>query len=154
MSDEFERQRRHPRVNTTLPVQLSTIEPERDPWTGRPFFRSFQDLASNLSRGGVFVRTSEPLAPGRRVLVECRLPSGRPVEAIGRVAWSKRVTGTRDAASEAGVGIEFLGGAVEQWSALEEFIARACEGTRRDATKPPEPPIRALPPVESALKAR
>ena len=123
MQDEFGSQRRHTRVDSALEVRLSTIEPERDPWTGRPFFRSLQERTANVSRGGLFVRTQEPLSPGRRVLVECRLPTGRPVEAIGRVAWTQRVSGPDDSTSESGVGIEFLGGAGDQWSALEEFVA-------------------------------
>lgn len=119
---ESEVARRHRRVVTDITVRLSTIEPERDPWTGRPFFRAFQETCVNVSRGGAFVRTSEPLTPGRRLLVELELPDGRPMEAIGRVAWTKRVLEPRSRRAEAGVGIEFLGGAAEQFSALEAFI--------------------------------
>ena len=32
--------RRYPRINLQVPIRLSTIDPELDPWTGRPFFRS------------------------------------------------------------------------------------------------------------------
>ena len=48
----------------------------------------------NVSRGGVFVHTSEPLTPGRRILVEIQLPGGPPIEAIGRVAWVKHQLAT------------------------------------------------------------
>ena len=78
----------------------------------------------NVSRGGVFVQTAEPLAPGRRVLVEIHLPDGSPLEAIGRVAWTRRVMTARERDRNAGVGVEFLGGAPEQFSALEHFISR------------------------------
>ena len=40
-----------------MPVRISTIEPERDPWTGRPFFRATEETCGNLSEGGAFVRT-------------------------------------------------------------------------------------------------
>jgi Tfp pilus assembly protein PilZ len=119
--------RRYLRVDTDVSVRISTIEPERDPWTGRPFFRAIQELCGNVSRGGVFVKTAEPLDPGRRLLVEVHLPSGPPVEAIGRVAWTKRIMTPHTRDSESGIGIEFIGGAAEQFGALEEYI-NAVEG--------------------------
>jgi uncharacterized protein (TIGR02266 family) len=112
-------------VAAEVAVRVSTIEPERDPWTGRPFFRAFQDTCVNLSRGGAFVRTAEPLAPGRRLLVELELPGGRALEAIGRVAWTKRVLEPQGRSAEGGIGIEFLGGASEHFAALEDFIDRS-----------------------------
>ena len=86
MSDETSneaKQRRHERVDSGISVRISTIEPERDPWTGRPFFRSLHETCRNVSRGGLFVKTAEPLDPGRRILVEIKLPTGRLLEAIG-----------------------------------------------------------------------
>lgn len=124
-------QRRHRRIEGTFPVRISTIEAERDPWTGRSYFRASQETCGNLSRGGVFVRTTELLDPGRRVLLELELPNGSHVEAIGRVAWTKRSV-LRDAPQlGAGVGVEFLGGAANQLAALEEYL-------RRTADKPAE----------------
>jgi uncharacterized protein (TIGR02266 family) len=122
MPEERVGKRRHPRIDATLNVRISTIEPDRDPWTGKPFFRASQERCANLSRGGVFVRTSEPLAPGRRILLELHLPSGDPLEAIGRVAWTRRIMSPHASESEAGIGVEFLGGARDQFSALEAFI--------------------------------
>ena len=83
-------QRRHRRIAVHMPVRISTIDPETDPRTGRPYFRATREYCANLSRGGAFIRTSDPLSPGRRVLVEIHMP----VEAIGRVAWSKTVLTT------------------------------------------------------------
>ena len=122
MAEDGSIQRRHPRIDAALPVRISTIEPERDPWTGKPFFRASQEHSANLSRGGVFVRTSEPLAPGRRILLELHLPGHDSLEAIGRVAWTRRVMSPHQNESEAGIGIEFLGGAREHFSALEKFL--------------------------------
>ena len=124
---DFSSQRRHERVEATIDVRISTIEPERDPWTGRPFFRASHETCVNLSRGGAFVRTAEPLRPGRRLLVEIHLPNGEPVEAIGRVAWTRRTIEPGASASErqegAGIGIEFLGGSANQLSALDAYLA-------------------------------
>jgi len=119
-------QRRHPRVPVTLAVRVSTIDPEVDPRTGRPCFRASREVCANLSRGGLFLRTAEPIAPGRRVLVELHFPDGSPLEAVGRVAWTRRVLGG-DAAHrpQIGVGVEFLGASPDQLDALESFLA--CE---------------------------
>lgn len=114
--------RRYQRVDTDISVRISTIEPERDPWTGRPFFRATQEECGNLSRGGAYVKTAEPLDPGRRLLVEVHLPSGRLLEAIGRVAWTKRIMSPHARDSESGIGIEFIGGAAEQFAALEDYV--------------------------------
>jgi Tfp pilus assembly protein PilZ len=128
MSDESrDSGRRHRRVEAAIPVRVSTIEADRDPWTGKPFFRSSQETCANLSRGGAFVRTTELLEPGRRVLVELSLPNGSQVEALGRVAWTKRALEPRADGLDTGVGIEFLGGAASQLSALEDYIARRDE---------------------------
>jgi len=115
--------RRHERIAAGIAVRISSIEPERDPWTGRPFFRSLQETCENVSRGGVFVKTAEPFDPGRRLLVEIRLPTGQPLEAIGRVAWVKRTLSANPRESVSGVGIEFLGAASEHFEALESYIS-------------------------------
>ena len=101
-TDNYQDRRRHRRIAASMPVRISTIEPERDPWTGRPFFRASQETCANVSRGGAYVQTGEPLAPGRRILLELTLPDGRPVEAIGRIAWSKRVLTPRERDVQAG----------------------------------------------------
>ena len=62
-------------------------------------------------------------APGRRILVEIKLPTGRPLEAIGRIAWVKRVLSPNQTETESGIGVEFLGGANEQFKALEEYLS-------------------------------
>jgi len=117
--------RREPRLPANLPVRLLTIDPETEPGSGRPFFRSTRAWTGDLSRGGMFVHTREPLAPGRRVLVEIGLPEG-PVEAVGRVAWARRVVGPKDAVdAESGVGLQLLGMAGEPSRALERYLREA-----------------------------
>ena len=124
MSDDNELQRRHRRVDGDFPVRISTIEPELDPWTGRSYFRASQETCGNVSRGGAFVRTAELLDPGSRVLLEFQLPNGSQVEAIGRVAWTKRVMSPEGPQVDSGVGVEFLGAAADQLTALEDFVVR------------------------------
>jgi uncharacterized protein (TIGR02266 family) len=124
MSDAREKRlanlRREPRVPLNTPVRIATIDPERDPGDGRPFFRSSREVCENVSRGGLFIRTAEPLEPGRRLLVELELPGGNEVEAIGRVAWTKR---SLNPGEERGVGVELVGGVPDQLASLHAFVS-------------------------------
>ena len=135
---EYSTQRRHLRIEASIDVRISTLEPERDPWTGRPFFRASHETCVTLSRGGAFVRTTEPLCEGRRLLVEIHLPNGKPVEAIGRVAWTRRTlepgASARERREGAGIGIEFLGGAADQLRAIDEYIAASGRATIEPTT--------------------
>lgn len=130
MRDDLEaEQRREPRVVLNAPVRIATIDAEEDPGTGRVFFRSCSEFCTNVSRNGLFIRTAEPLEPGRRLLVELKLPGGRDVEAVGRVAWTKR---SLDPGADRGIGVELVGGAPEQLASLQAFVARAARPRRRD----------------------
>lgn len=126
--DDWPEQRRHRRVPVEIPVRLSTIEPEIDPRTGRPYFRASREICVNLSRGGMFVRTRDPISPGRRVLIELHFPDGRPLEAVGRIAWSKRVLAPTGGGTDDGVGIEILGAPPEQLQVLEKYLTGDAEG--------------------------
>jgi len=113
-----------------MPVRISTIDPETDPRTGRPYFRATREYCANLSRGGAFIRTTDPLSPGRRVLVEIHMPEGEPVEAVGRVAWSKTVLTPSGDREDSGVGVEFLGSSGDQLTALADYLEIAPEPTK------------------------
>lgn len=115
----------HPRLALSLPVSVSSIDPETDVATRRPFFRASREWCANLSRGGVFVRTSEPFVEGRRVLVEITLPDGGAFESVGRVAWTQRTLGPVERADADGIGIEFLGSAPDHVAALERHLRGA-----------------------------
>jgi hypothetical protein len=108
--------RRFPRVLVDVPIRLSTIDPEVDPWSGRPFFRSCEEAVADVSRGGARLRSEAPLAPGRRLLLEMDLPDGSSFEAIARVAWSRLDPG------QYGLGLEFLGGTPDHLARLDEFL--------------------------------
>lgn len=118
-TDSMHDRRRHQRVSLDASVRLSTIDPEIDPHTGRPFFRAFEEHCANLSRGGILVHTHEALSPGRRVLVELALPTGRIFESVARVAWAGAVENEPDTR---GLGIEFLSGAPRQRDPLEKLL--------------------------------
>jgi hypothetical protein len=107
--------RRHQRVSLRVPVDVSTIDPERDPRTGRPYFRDCQELCGNLSTGGMFIATAEPPSPGRRLLVRIHTPDGAAIETVARVAWRAR-------GAERGVGVEFVGPSAATRAALERIV--------------------------------
>ncbi len=125
----------HPRLGLSLPVRVSSIDPETDAATRRPFFRATRAWCVNLSRGGIFVHTPEPFGSGRRVLVEITLPDGRSLDTVGRVAWVQRTTEPaygRERAEGDGIGIEFLATAPADLAALERTL-RDARGGRADA---------------------
>ena len=68
------------------------------------------------------MRTSEGFEPGRRLLLEFDLPDGHQLEALGRVAWTKRDLAREEPRSEEGIGIEFMGGVSRQWRALDTLL--------------------------------
>jgi uncharacterized protein (TIGR02266 family) len=116
-------------VVLNAPVRIATIDAERDPGTGRAFFRSCSEFCANVSRNGLFIRTAEPLEPGRRLLVELKLPGGSDVEAVGRVAWVEKSLAP---GTERGIGVELVGGAPEQLASLQAFVARSARRHRPD----------------------
>lgn len=121
MSD-FEPTRRHPRIAVRVPVDVSTIDPEIDPRTGRPYFRECQELCGNLSTGGMFIASADPPGPGRRLLLRIHAPDGAaPIEALARVAWRKPEVGRE----QPGVGVEFLKPSEATRAAIERMLDSA-----------------------------
>ena len=109
------------RLRADVPVRITTVEPERDHLTGDSFCRMVEESTADLSRGGAFIRSWEPLAAGRKVVVEIDLPASgqgddaRPactLEMTARVAWTQRRVTTLSAPSKPiecpGYGVEFV----------------------------------------------
>ena len=124
-------EQRYRRVAVRTSVRISTIDPETDPTTGAPYFRTSEETCGNVSRGGAYVETEEAVAPGRRLLVEIDLPEGERVQAVGRVAWTKTALSPQPGAganpSEAkpsqGMGIEFLGASRDELQRIERLVS-------------------------------
>jgi hypothetical protein len=116
------RNRRFERVDLRARVQLTSLDPERDPHTGVPTLWESDELCETLSVGGAFISTLDPPARGRRVLLQIHLPTGEAVETVGRVAWTRvPLRGAR----EAGVGVEFVAPGNDAQRALSRFLSRA-----------------------------
>jgi len=58
----------------------------------------------NLSKGGIFLETAQPLEPGERVTLRFEVPEVGPLEVEGVVAWLR--TGSMDGLPD-GMGIQF-----------------------------------------------
>ena len=122
MNAEDGRNRRFERIDLRARVQLTSLDPERDPRTGVPTLWESDELCETLSLGGAFIRTVDPPAKGRRVLLQIHLPSGESVDRVGRVAWTRfPVGGVR----EAGVGVEFVVPDGDAQGALSRFLSLA-----------------------------
>jgi len=71
-------------------------------------------LTLNLSRGGVAIRSTNPLEPGARVRLRFRLPGGkRDMDIEGRVTWSDR---------RVGMGLQFERVDASDQQAIDTFV--------------------------------
>jgi len=61
--------------------------------------------AKNISDGGMFVTTPEPILPGTEIDLAIKMPDGSEISLRGVVRWTKD---ENDAGDRAGMGIEFL----------------------------------------------
>jgi len=120
-------QQKHRRVNVRVPMRISTVDPDRDPKTGKLYFFTSEEVSANISCGGAFVTTPEDLPMGRRVLVEIDIPNGANIQTLGRVVWKRLAPGRQglSPANRPGVGIEFVGGRHDQMRELDRYINAA-----------------------------
>ncbi|HJL40475.1 MAG TPA: TIGR02266 family protein [Myxococcales bacterium LLY-WYZ-16_1] len=87
----------------------------------RSLGRFITDYTTNISRLGVFVRTSMPLPVGERVRIRLSLPDGEvPFALDGEVKW---VASRQDREKhDPGMGIEFVDDDPEVQEKLEELL--------------------------------
>ena len=127
------RNRQHDRTPVEVEIRLSSIDPETDPETGRRYFRESEETCATLSPAGAFIRSLDPPAAGRRLVLQIHVPGeSEPVEATGRVAWSKR---DLDPATRggSGAGVEFTGADPRSRRVLARYLAQ-----RRQGGDPPD----------------
>ncbi len=137
---------KYPRVATAVPVRISTVDPESDPVTGNRFFRSAEETTANLSRGGAFLRSWEPLESGRRVIVAIDMPLGGELQLTARVVWTRREMrgGSSQEVEAPGYGLEFFECSDRELARLDRLLdalgAAPPALSERD-TQPPTPRI-------------
>ena len=69
---------------------------------------------ANISIGGLFIKTEEPIRAGTRMVVRFELPNKHRVIAVSRVCYVKK---------ELGLGVEFLSLDDEDRAEIETYIA-------------------------------
>jgi uncharacterized protein (TIGR02266 family) len=89
-------------------------------------FRSRQQFlsayTSNISRGGLFIQTRQPLAPQERFLLRLQVPGvEKPLEVNCQVAWTRGQAGDGDA-KPAGMGVKFCEMSAKDTKVLEEYL--------------------------------
>lgn len=101
------------RQHTRIPVSLQVSYPSRGDLQ--------KDLVTDLSPGGLFIRTSKPLPIGTEVDLEVAIAAEEPPLTVrGRVVWLRSAKGPHE-----GMGIQFTGfmGAM-----LMDMVAEAKKG--------------------------
>ena len=122
---------REPRVAAELEVRLAS---------GQPVALA-ERTTLDLSRGGLFVRTLEPLPPGTRLSLELALTGGYgTVLASGEVIWTTPPSAPGESFRAPGMGVRFLDLDPASQALLDRYVGRL--GGAPDAEGPPRPPGR------------
>jgi c-di-GMP-binding flagellar brake protein YcgR len=79
---------------------------------------------ANISLGGVFITTEEPIRAGTRMVVRFELPNKHRVIAVSRVRYAKKGVG---------LGVEFLSLDEEDLEELKEYIASLRKSAKKSA---------------------
>jgi len=103
--------RQHPRYDVSFPFDCST----------RQFF--FSNYVCNISKGGLFIRSDEPLPLDSEISIVLHLPgTGRSIFATGRVIWNCEIEEDTSPTGP-GSGIRFVGMTAGDRAALEGYLA-------------------------------
>jgi type IV pilus assembly protein PilZ len=83
----------------------------------------FQAYTGNISTGGLFIKTDNPLSSGHRFLLKLQLPGiPDPMEIKCRVMWARKVE-NGEANRPPGMGIKFCEIPKEDYLRLKEYLA-------------------------------
>lgn len=103
---------------------MTEREQPRMPYVVAVEFRSASSFlitySLNLSRGGLFVETPQPYAPGTPLDLSFRIPGAGEVPLSGTVAW-RREPGSPD--GPAGVGVEFTDITAQLGDLIDQLVA-------------------------------
>lgn len=113
MFDTAQERRRHKRVNSTIPLQYKNLRQLSEGTVGA--------ITRDLGEGGVRFLANEFLPLASRLVVEVFLPAQpRPVKAISKVAWIRKVPST----DQYEIGNQFLEVGKEDRANLCGFISK------------------------------
>lgn len=108
MSESPAERRQHPRVPLNLLIQ----------YRFDTFEDFFSEYASNISEGGMFIRTDQPHDRGAMIYLQFVLKDGRKlIEGLGRV-----VHVNPPSSKEPGMGIEFVNFDEDSWAMVQRIV--------------------------------
>ena len=97
MEEDPSDRRNHPRLPIALRVEYKRLN------------SFFADYTKNISRGGTFIRTKNPLAIGTEFVFHLAVPSlEQPLALRGKVQWIVREGETHEGEEDPGMGIGFV----------------------------------------------
>jgi uncharacterized protein (TIGR02266 family) len=89
-------ERKHPRVDLFTPVK---VRPEGD--------KPIDVFAGNLSEGGIYLQSNDPLPKGKKVRLDFEVDQGRVEVTEGEVVWAQDLDAAQAKGNPPGMGIEF-----------------------------------------------
>ncbi len=89
----------------------------------------------NISRGGLFLKMSDPVAPGTQLSVDVQTPDGREVHLHGQVMHTVSPETAASQGRRAGVGVRFLPMTDDQRKVVQALLGRAREVAADGSTK-------------------
>jgi uncharacterized protein (TIGR02266 family) len=104
--------RRHPRADLSLLIQyrFNTME------------EFLSEYATNISIGGMFIKTPEPRTQGTLIYFQFTLKDGsKLIEGLGRVTWAKHGVAGK-VVEDIGMGIEFVNVDEESMALIEQIV--------------------------------
>ena len=111
-----EEKRRFKRIDSNLPVQFKNLR--------QPVEIASGSVTRNVSEGGVCFKTSKFISLACRLVVEISLPnSAKPIKAISKVAWIRKVPST----DQYELGNQFLEITREDKSLITGFVNNAMQ---------------------------
>lgn len=105
-----------PRVNSRLSVHY-----------GEGRTRRLHNFSVNISTGGLFLETDQPLPVGTPMTLEFPLPGhSQPVTCKAQVAWVNEPDAPRRLSLPSGMGMQFLDLSLENLQAIRDFVKQEC----------------------------
>jgi uncharacterized protein (TIGR02266 family) len=118
-TDDYANRRRHQRAFLSLLVQyrFNTMD------------EFLSEYATNISMGGMFIKTGEPRTPGNLIYFQFTLKDGsKLIEGLGRVTWAtSSQRAPAQGVDELGMGVEFINVDEESMALVEQIVRQNLE---------------------------
>ncbi len=139
-------QRKHKRVDFFNPVKV--VVPSDN--------TSIDVFAANVSKGGMFIRSNQPLSPGKKMRLTFSTQKGPVQVDEAEVRWAKRFEPISVDGSPPGMGVEFRNIGNDSLENIGAFIDDILGQDSPEASipKPPEPQTQPALPVASPMDSK